>query len=607
MGLGQEHGAMKMVSELYKGLRALSLALAVLFLVGCNGPEGQVAVDVGEANNATSYRVDLYADEAGLNLVEGASLINERQVTLDKVPVGRWALFIQALNNDSETVAYYRAKVDVQEDETTEIIAGNYTPGSPSDPLPESESTLSSFGPNGEALMSATFISGSDVAPEASIDLELISGEGLAEVVDDPDAVARDAGSGVTGRQCGTCFISASDVSEANSVRAQGVRYQVGTIQPGETMDFFVITTFSTVTAERLLTDAQTEHCLIFAELDNGVPVVSEASALAIAQGFDSDNPFQEGDNGIYEDTRARYGSEWVLNGGRDLDERVVLLFLSSDSIGGTGLFGFFNPADERSKEQNESSNEAEMLYINADRAENDLYEVLVTIAHEFSHLIIFNQKVAQDGEFPDGALSENAVLDEGLAVLNEELCGFGYTGVDGGNFFLLSSVSNLLEQGLNRPYFQFGGQLADYGAGYLFWRYVHDQAGIDAIRSMTTSTEVGRGNVQDVLNVPFEEFFRSYTQAVALNGRDGLAPELQFTNLDLFELYTSTDGTEFDLQGLQGIRDVTLPGTLNTTLPIQPWGTEYYLATGGDGSPLTWKAEGDTVITGIVPLSNAE
>ncbi|MCA9778931.1 MAG: hypothetical protein KC800_19520, partial [Candidatus Eremiobacteraeota bacterium] len=90
---------MKMASRVYK--KALGTALAVCLLVGCNGPEGSVAVDVGEANNAASYRVDLYADEPGLDLVEGASLLSERQVVLDKVPVGRWALFIQALNNDS--------------------------------------------------------------------------------------------------------------------------------------------------------------------------------------------------------------------------------------------------------------------------------------------------------------------------------------------------------------------------------------------------------------------------------------------------------------------------------------------------------------------------
>lgn len=587
--------------------RALILAMATLVMVGCNGPEGSVAVDVGQVDNASLYRVDIYADEPGLSLVEGASLVNERQTILDKVPEGRWAVFIQAMNQDSNTIAYYQTKIQVNADKTTEVIADSYRPGSPGTPLPEAESSLSAFGPNGEALMSATYTAATDFDPEVSVDLSLISGEGQAfeEAV---NARERSAGPGSAGRQCGTCFISASDMEEADhSIHAQQIRPQISTIPPGGTLDFFVITTFQTITAQRLLSDAQTEHCLIFAEVVGGNPVLSEQAALAIAQGFDSDNPFQEGDSGIYSDTRARFGNEWDLNGGRDMDQRVVLLFLSSDSIGGTGLFGFFNPADERSKEENESSNEGEILYINADRAQNDLYEALVTIAHEFVHLIIFNQKVARNGEFPQPSLSENAVLDEGMAVLNEELSGFGYTGIDGGNFFLLSAVSNLLDDGINRSYFQFGGQLSDYGAGYLFWRYIHDQFGIDTITTMATSPEVGRANIEDVLDVPFGQVFRTYTQALALNGREGLEPELQFTNLDLFGFYTSTDGTEFDLNGLQGIREATLPGTLTTTLPIQPWGTEFYRAIGGDGSSLTWKAEGAEVLTGIVPLSNAE
>ncbi|MFA5506271.1 MAG: hypothetical protein WC314_23110 [Vulcanimicrobiota bacterium] len=593
------------MNRIFYQLRWPGLALLVCFLLGCNGPEGAVAVDVGEVNSAHGYRVDLYADEPGLDLVEGAFLRNERQVVLKKVPAGRWALFIQALNGNSETLAHYQAKVFVKDGETIQINAGNYKPGMPGDRPNQSESNLSSFGPNGEALLSATHTAGSDADVEATIDLELSSGEGQA--VEEPPARTLSRAEAGVGRQCGTSFLSESDWKEADGVRAQEVRYQISQVEPGQSLDFFVITTFRTISAQRLLTDAQTEHCLIFAEVLEGSAVITEEAALAIAEGFDRDNPFQEGDNGIYEDTRARFGSEWVVNGGRDGDERVVLLFLSSDSIGGKGLFGFFNPADQRSKETSNNSNEGEILYINADRAADNVYEALVTIAHEFSHLIIFNQKVGRNGEFPEGAVSENAVLDEGLAVLNEELSGFGYTGPQGGNYFLLSAVSKLLDEGLNRSYFQFGGTLADYGAGYLFWRFIHDQHGIEAIRAITTSPEVGRTNVQSVLEVPFSEFFRQYTLALALAGQEGLQPELQFTDLDLFEKYTATEGTEFDLQGLQGIRNASLPGTLNASLSIRAWGTEFYRASGGDGSPLSWRASGNAVITGVVPVANAE
>lgn len=572
-----------------------------LFLSGCSGPEGAVQVDVGEAPLAQAYRVDIYAWEPGLDLVDGVYVTDKNEVTLENVPAGKWALLVQAQNGDLTTIGHFQSLIEVQEDQTTMVKATSYKPGLPGDALPETETVLESFGPNGEALLTALYAPALDGLPEASVDLEILNGEGQAQ---EEEVLARSTLPTLGAGQCGTCFISEADVRQANSILSQDFRPQIGSIAPGATLDFFVVTTFRTVTCRRLLSDAQTQNCLIFAEEVGGIPVLTDARALEIAQGFDSDNPFQEADSGIYNETRERFGSEWRVEGGRDGDERVVLVFLSSDAIGGSGLFGFFNPADQRSKEESSSSNEGEILYLNADRAQKSLYEAFSTLSHEFSHLIMFNQKVAQDGSFPDGAQAENAVLDEGLAVLNEELSGFTYTGPEGGNFFLLSAVSQLLEEGLNRNYFQFGGRLSDYGAGYLLWRFIHDQEGLATVKEIVTSPGTGRANIETVIEEPFVGFFQRYSQAVALNDRSDLPTELQFTNLDLFGTYTSTDGEEFDLQGLQDIRGVTLPGSLKVTSALQPWGTIFYLATGGDGASLTFKATGaESLATDAVPL----
>lgn len=597
----------------FRGLgRASSYLVALvgltLLLSGCNGG-GSVVVDVGQPPAAQAFQVDLYADEpTGLGVVEGKYFRagELQEVTLDDIEPGRWALLIQAQDPYLNTLYHYQAKLEVREDQTTRITAGTYRPGLPGDPIPEAEATLTTFGPNGDALLTATYGPASDGMPGASVNLEIASGEGEAEEAE-AEVVARGFGPQVGSAQCGTCFISDSDVARANRIVAQEVRPQVGTVAPGETRDFFVVTSFQTVTCQRLLNDSQTQHCLIFAEEVGGTPVISEATALAIAQAFDQDNPFQEGEVGIYEQTRQRFGSEWKVNGGRDGDERVVLVFLSSGSIGGEGLFGFVNPADERPKSESSSSNEGEIMYLNADRATASLYDGVGTLSHELVHLIVLNQKVVQDGTFPEGASPENAVLDEGLAVLNEELCGFGYSGPQGGNFFLLSALSNLLTEGFNRAYFSFGGKLSDYGAGYLFWRFLHDQEGIETITTIVDNPATGRANIEAVLQEPFSDFFARYTQAVALNDQPDLPLELQFTNLDLFSAYTATDGQTFDLNGLQGVRAVTLPGTLSVEDTLQPWGTIFYRASGGDGSALTLKATGVAeLFTRALGLTNA-
>ena len=588
-------------------LKTWAMIALALLTTGCVQEEGSVAVDVGQAPLAVAYRVDLYAREAGMELVDGVYVSGRSVATLDDVPAGKWSLLIQAQNGDHTTIGYYQAVVEVFADRTTEIVAGTYRPGMPGDPLPETSAGLTSFGPNGDALFSALYAPDIDSLPQATVDLELSSGEGTA-TSNRQSTLSRALESGAP--QCGTCFISAQDVEQGNQLvrQRQDIRAQFAGTATGGTADFFIVTTFQTVTCRRLLTDAQTEHCLIFAELVNGNPVISEATALQVAQGFDSDNPFQDGDGGIYGDTRTRMGSEWITDGGRDGDTRVALVFLSPSSIGGSGLFGFFNPADQKSSAENASSNEGEILYLNAERAEADVYDALGTIAHEFVHLIIYNQKVAQEGTFPSGASPENAVMDEGLAVLNEELSGFTYTGDQGGNFFLLSAVSQLLDQGINRRYFQFGGQLADYGAGYLFWRYVHDQFGLQTVTDLATSTNTGRANFDSVLNEPFYLFFQRYTQALALNNQTGLPGELMFDNLDLFGTYPSREGTVFELNGLQGISSVTLPGTLTTSLDVEPWGTVFYRADGGDGSAVNWMASGvQGLSVDVVPLENAQ
>lgn len=599
-----------------RGVKIAAILFLGLSALGCSTPEGTVEVNVGQAPAAVAYRVDLYADQPGLDLVEGQSLSTGSTVTFDEIEQGRWSVLVQALNGDSDTIAHYIGKIEVKSDQVTTFTAGTYLPGMPGDALPESDTQLASFGPEGSALLTAFYGPGIDSVPAAAITVSAANGTG--DVEEEVDAVATKTALAKTSKRsvqgCATAWLNAQEKAEQEA----GVLQQTtptptpstdyGSLAPGETASFYIATTFRTIEAARVLGDSQTEHCLIFAETVDGQPAISEARALEIAAAFDSDNPFQEGNAGIYESTRARFGSEWNSNplGGRDGDERVILVFLSSGSIGGEGFFGFFRPQDELSRAQVTNSNEGEMLFINADRTNDDLYDALSTVSHEFTHLIVWNQKVGQNGAFPEGAPSENVTIDEGLAVLNEDLSGFTFTGEQGGNFFLLASVEALLNDGLNRPFFQFGSGLDDYGAGYLLCRYLHDRFGIETMRQITTSTAVGRENIASVVQQPFGAVFADFAQAVALNGESGLPEALSFDGVDLRQTYLDRDGDQFVMNGLQGINALPLPGSFESDLTVQPWGTVFYRALGGDGSALTWKAVGaESLVTRIYDSAN--
>lgn len=611
-------------------LKWLALGLFILSFVvtGCSQSEGAVAVGLGEVPQAASYRLDLYADEDGLPLVDGRSTESgSTTVTWDGVRAGRWSLLVQAEDAQHATIAHCIVKLQVKTDATTQVSADAFVPGPPDGSNPGgAQTSIESFGPEGRALLTALYAPGTEgekvnarlrVGGEAVLDG---SKEGPAAGID-PDQVpkqtlkASSAGPLTASSRCATAWLATRSPDTEHQVFFQTGDDELAPVDyasfaPGETAKFFVATTFQTVECARILDDSATTHCLIFAQVKDGAPVLDEARALEIAQAFDVENPFQGGGSGIYADTRARFGSEWNTNpvGGRDGNSRVLLVFLGSQEIGGEGFFGFFRPQDEYPKSDIPTSNQAEVLFLNADRARDDLYNALDTIAHEFSHLIIWNQKVGQNGRFPEQAASENITLDEGLAVLNEELSGFGYEGDGGGNGFLLAAVDKLLQEGMNRPFFKFRGGLGDYGAGYLFWRYLHDRFGLDKVKAIVTEPGVGQENVAKVLGQPFTSLFLEFGQSIALNGEDGIPPGLDLTDLDLHGTYVDRSGKVYELAGLQGKGLVSLPQGHEENLSLEPWGMAFFTAHGGDGGPLVMALDGlGPLFVQIQTLTNSE
>src|SRR5581483_9166685 len=92
-----------------------------------------------------------------------------------------------------------------------------------------------------------------------------------------------------------------------------------------------------------------------------------------------------EFNNRIYPILTSAFGSEW--RPGVDSDNNITILF---EAMKG-GASGYFRSADEYIKLQLPSSNEREMLYISLDHIDDSQLKAFV--AHEFVHLITFNQK----------------------------------------------------------------------------------------------------------------------------------------------------------------------------------------------------------------------
>ncbi|MEW6283522.1 MAG: hypothetical protein AB1758_33235, partial [Candidatus Eremiobacterota bacterium] len=328
----------------------------------------------------------------------------------------------------------------------------------------------------------------------------------------------------------------------------RGERARFQQLAPGSTLDFFIATTGSSVTCQKLLDESQTVHCVVMGELVAGQPVVSQQTALDIARAFDSDNPFRPG-SGIYDQVRAAFGSEWNSNppGGRDGDSKVVLVLLSSRTIGGSTFFGFFRPSDEFSRAEIGSSNEGEILYVNV---EVEPFDYLATMAHEFQHMVRFNQKFLRNGAF-DGT-REEGTLDEGCAVNAEEICGYSLTAAGGGNSFMFGACESYLESAGGTNLFDFNGSFQFYGGGYLLVRYFREHFGEDAFRTFNMNTGTGYQNMVEVSGLTGGELFRRFSLALLTSGFTGPVPDE-----GRFPSGFSTVGT-FEIRGMG---TVALPG----------------------------------------------
>jgi len=106
-----------------------------------------------------------------------------------------------------------------------------------------------------------------------------------------------------------------------------------------------------------------------------------------------------EFDNRIYSILTQILGHEWKP--GIDNDSKITILIHPMNEQSG----GYFNSADEFSKSQIPESNEREMIYFNAVHFNHSLAKNF--LAHEFQHLISYNQKEKIHGVNEDVWLNE--------------------------------------------------------------------------------------------------------------------------------------------------------------------------------------------------------
>lgn len=348
---------------------------------------------------------------------------------------------------------------------------------------------------------------------------------------------------------------------------------------------------------------------LIFVEQQGGTDVISAAAISSVVSAFETKNPYDSSGQGIYDRMRTIFGSEWTSGGGNDGEPQIILCFLSSTTLGGNSLFGYTNEEDELSCKDEDSgnssipnSNQGEIIYLNStyfnqtSDGVSTMFDGLATIAHEFQHLINFNNKYLRQGN--KNGTEENTTINEGLSIAAEQELGFGLSPIAGGGsqfvFNVINSYENNPHGGSAPSFFSWAGTNRDYGKGFLLMNYIRQRFGLSAISSIAASSSVGSSGIAGATGASFSTLFQDWARANYLDGVSGASSTYQYSNLNMKGTYTIRNA----LTGATSSQ--TFPGismaapafsaAANNSLGVtlQPWTAAYFSFGSGNGSPLT-------------------
>lgn len=425
----------------------------------------------------------------------------------------------------------------------------------------------------------------------------------------------------------------------AEKLRAREVEARFDGLPAGSTAELFIPDFSGNKTqVQKMLDDNQTVHCNILAEVVGGVPVVTPAQALRLAQVFDSTNPFDPiapNAIGIYDRVRGYCGSEWLTNpaGGRDGDLRVNIVLLSSATMGGDTSFGAVLFEDILSASVWPGSNEGEFMYINAEflsvpgGTDLENYSFYHTVSHELVHIIQMNTKVGRNGTFPNFdpntpnvnnslySLWERRTMAEGFAETAATLAGFGvaraldFGATGGANVFSLDRI-NLFMGGASfgpffpgafssytlgdnfwRPYFDGGDP---YGVGHLLGLYIVRNWGPEKWGELTSSPHVGLLNLNTVLGNQSENIFHGFNMALYISTLTNAPAQYTFP----FFRLDSVNAVR-PVKSAAAPQIVLLPGpafasstaaNASLTQGHVPWSTVLLRFLGGNGNPLNFQ-----------------
>jgi len=265
--------------------------------------------------------------------------------------------------------------------------------------------------------------------------------------------------------------------------------------------------------------------------------------------------------NRIYPTLTSVFGSEWKP--GVDGDTRITILFHSMKE----GAGGYFRSADEYLKLQLSDSNEREMIYLPTGQIDSSALKIF--LAHEFVHLITFNQKDKIFG------VEEEVWLNEARADYSSNILSYD-------NSYSASNLEKRVKTFLEKPtdsLTEWQENKYDYGAASLFTHYLIDHYGINILIDSLKSKFVGINSINYALKKNgieenFSQIFTNWTIASVIND----------CSLDFKYCYLNTNLKNFRLNPTLNFLPLAGNSSLSVTNVTKNWSGNWQKIIGGDG-----------------------
>ncbi|MBU2540152.1 hypothetical protein KJ786_03265 [Patescibacteria group bacterium] len=268
-----------------------------------------------------------------------------------------------------------------------------------------------------------------------------------------------------------------------------------------------------------------------------------------------------EFDNKIYPVLTANYGMEW--SPGIDNDSKITILIHPMVEDAG----GYFRSNDEYLKLQVPGSNEREMVYLSSMSLRDPNAKSF--LAHEFTHLIIFNQK--------------NKIYNTEEEVwLNEMRAEYASTLLGYDDVFENSYIQNRVQLFSDEPFdsiTEWNGTESDYGAVNLFAQYLIDNYGKEILIDSLHSSKNGIDSINYALKKngftkDFTQIFTDWTIAVFINDCN-FGKDYCYLNKNLKDLHIYPRINFLPLSG---------KSILSVTETTKDWAGNWFKVIGGKG-----------------------